>query len=56
MSQVQSIASSTDFQTIFKPALDAYKNQTKKDVTSHTLATQPHSCDSSSTIQAVLQA
>ena len=55
MSQVPSIASSTDFETIFKPALVAYKNQTKKDIASHPLATQLQSCDSSSAILSVLR-
>ena len=57
MSQVPSTAtSSTDFEAIFKAALDAYKNQTKEDVASHPLAIQLQSCDSSSAILSVLRA
>ncbi|KAH9037500.1 hypothetical protein EDB85DRAFT_608746 [Lactarius pseudohatsudake] len=57
MSQVLSTAtSSTDFGTIFGAALEAYKKQTKKDVTSHPLATQLQSCDSPSAILAILRA
>ncbi|KAH9055848.1 hypothetical protein EDB83DRAFT_2552630, partial [Lactarius deliciosus] len=57
MSQVLSTAtSSTDFGIIFGAALEAYKKQTKKDVTSHPLATQLQSCDSPSSILAILRA
>ncbi|KAH9056421.1 hypothetical protein EDB87DRAFT_1824211 [Lactarius vividus] len=57
MSQVPSTAtSSTDFATIFTTALEAYKQQTKKDITSHPLAAELQSCDTSSAILAVLQA
>ncbi|KAH9022195.1 hypothetical protein EDB85DRAFT_379005 [Lactarius pseudohatsudake] len=57
MSQVLFTAtSSTDFGTIFGAALEAYKKQTKKDVTSHPLATQLQSCDSPSSILAILRA
>ncbi|KAI9433096.1 hypothetical protein BJY52DRAFT_1218810 [Lactarius psammicola] len=57
MSQVPSTStSSTDFQTIFRAALEAYKQQTKKDIASHPLAVQLQSCDSPSAILTVLQA
>ena len=49
-------STSTDFEAIFRAALDAYKSQTKKDIASHPLATQLQSCDSSSAILSVLQA
>ncbi|KAH9178015.1 hypothetical protein EDB89DRAFT_1298231 [Lactarius sanguifluus] len=59
MSQVQvpSIStSSTDFQTIFTTALEAYKQQTRTDISSHPLAAQLQSCDSPTAILAVLRA
>ncbi|KAH9015487.1 hypothetical protein EDB85DRAFT_2156658 [Lactarius pseudohatsudake] len=57
MSQIPSTAtSSTNFDTIFAAALEAYKNQTKKDITSHPLATQLTSCDSLSAILSILRA
>ena len=56
MSQVPpTITASPNFETIFTAALEAYKKRTKKDITSHPLATQFQSCDSSSAILAVLQ-
>lgn len=57
MSQVPSTAtSSTDFETIFRAALDVYKDQTKKDIVSHPLANQLRSCNSPSAILSVLRA
>ena len=57
MSQVSSVAtSSTNFESIFTAALEAYKKQTKKDITFHPLAAKLQSCDSPSAILAVLQA
>lgn len=57
MSQSPAVAtSSANFETIFTAALEAYKEQTKKDITSHPLATQLQSCESPSAILAVLQA
>ena len=47
--------SSTSFETIFTAALEDYKMQTKKDITSHPLAAQLQSCESSSAILAVLR-
>lgn len=58
MSQVpeSTAISSTNFRTIFTAALEEYKKQTKKDITSHSLAAQLKSCESPSTILAVLRA
>src|SRR6266404_1011181 len=57
MSQVSSTAtSSTNFETIFRSALTAYKKQTKQDITSHPLLAQLQSCDSPSAILVVLRA
>lgn len=56
MSQSPSTTSSSDFETIFTTALGAYKKKTKKDITSHPLATELQSCDSSSAILTVLRA
>jgi hypothetical protein len=56
MSQVPPAATtSTNFETIFTAALQAYKKKTKKDIASHPLATQLQSCDSSSSVLAVLR-
>ena len=57
MSPFPSVAtSSANFEAIFAAALEAYKKQTKKDITSHPLATQLQSCESPSDILAVLHA
>ena len=57
MSKVPStVTSSTDFETIFRAALEAYKDQTKEDIGCHPLATQLQSCDSSGAILAVPRA
>ncbi|KAI9432791.1 hypothetical protein H4582DRAFT_1092223 [Lactarius indigo] len=48
--------SSTNFETIFGAALEAYNNQTKKDIASHPLAIQLQSCDSPTAILAILRA
>ena len=57
MSQIPSTAtSSTNFETIFTAALEAYNKKTKKDIASHPLAEQLQSCDSSDAILAVLRA
>ena len=57
MSQVPSSStSSTNFETIFAAALKAYSEQTEQDIGSHPLAAQLQSCDSPSTILAILQA
>ena len=56
MSQVPPTTSTvTNFESILTAALEAYKKRTKKDITSHPLATQLQSCDSPSAIIAVLQ-
>lgn len=56
MDQVPSATSSTDFEAIFRAALEAYKHQTKKDIATHPLAIQLQSCNSPSAILAVLRA
>ncbi|KAI9432771.1 hypothetical protein H4582DRAFT_2061583 [Lactarius indigo] len=58
MSQVPSTAtatSSTNFGKIFGAALEAYNNQTKKDIASHPLATQLQPCDSPSAVLTILR-
>ncbi|KAH9060260.1 hypothetical protein EDB87DRAFT_623194 [Lactarius vividus] len=56
MSQTTSTAAaSSRFQLIFNAALKSYQKQTKKDLTTHPLASQLQSCDSTSAIFAVLQ-
>ena len=56
MSQAPSTSTySTNFDTIFSAALEAYKKKTKKDIASHPLAIQLKSCDSSSAILAILR-
>jgi hypothetical protein len=56
MSQVPSTSiSSTNFDTLFTAALEAYKKQTKKDIASHPLATELQSCDTSSAVIAILR-
>jgi len=50
------VAASSRFQAIFDGALKSYQNQTKNDLLAHQLASPLHSCDSTSTILAVLQA
>ena len=47
--------SSSNFEDVFSDALKAYKKQTKKDISSHPLATQIKSCDTSSAIIAMLR-
>ena len=46
--------SSSNFQLIFSYALETYQKQTKKDLLVHPLAAQLQSCDSPSTILALL--
>ncbi|KAH9973635.1 hypothetical protein BJV74DRAFT_889043 [Russula compacta] len=46
--------SSSNFQLIFSHALETYEKQTKKDLLAHPLAAQLQSCDSPSTILALL--
>ena len=56
MSQTASTSTaSSRFQTIFDEALKLYQKQTKKDLTTHPLASQLQSCDSTSAIITVLQ-
>jgi hypothetical protein len=56
MSQTASTStSSSRFQAIFNDALKLYQKQTKKDLTTHPLASQLQSCNSTTAIIAVLQ-
>ena len=48
-------ASSSNFQLIFNDALKAYEKQTKKDLLAHPLAAELQSCNSPTSILAVLQ-
>jgi len=48
-------ASSSNFQLIFNNALKAYEKQTKKDLLAHPLAAELQSCNSPTSILAVLQ-
>ena len=50
-----SSSSSSNFQLVINDALKTYKRRTKKDLRDHPLATQLQTCDSPSTILAVLQ-
>ena len=55
MSKVPS-TSSTNFQTIIAAALEEYRRKTKKDIASHPLAAELKSCESTSSILAILRA
>ena len=56
MSQMASTSTaSSRFQVIFNDALKLYQKQTKKDLTTHPLASQLQSCNSTTAIIAVLQ-
>jgi O-acetylhomoserine/O-acetylserine sulfhydrylase-like pyridoxal-dependent enzyme len=56
MSQTTSTSTaSLRFQVIFNDALKSYQKQTKKDLTTHPLASQLQSCKSTTAILAVLQ-
>ncbi len=58
MSQAQvphTATASTNFDTIFRVALEAYKKQTKEDITSHPLAAQLKTCDTPRAILDVLR-
>ena len=56
MSQTHSNASSSsDFQSIFNAALDAYERKTESNLLSHPLATQLQSCDSPTAILSAFQ-
>ena len=48
-------SSSSNFQLIINNALDTYKKRTKNDLRAHPLVTELQSCNSPSTILAVLQ-
>jgi hypothetical protein len=47
--------SCSNLDSIFNSALQAYKNKTGKDITSHPLATELQSCDSPDAILAILR-
>ncbi|KAH9169267.1 hypothetical protein EDB89DRAFT_2198624 [Lactarius sanguifluus] len=49
-------ASSSNFESIFRTAVQAYKKRTGRDITSHPLASWLKTCDSPDAILAVLQA
>ncbi len=51
-----SSSSSSNFQSIFRVAIDAYKKQTGQDITSLPLASWLNTCDSPDAIRAVLRA
>ena len=55
MSQV-SLSVTSSIETLFAAALKEYKNQTKRDIASHSLVAQLQSCNSSSAILAILRA
>ena len=55
MSQVPS-TSSANFSTIIAAALEEYKRKTKKDITSHPLAAELNSCQSTDAILVILRA
>jgi hypothetical protein len=55
ISYVSSMASSSNFQSIFNASLQAYDNKTKNNLLDHPLATQIQSCDSPNAVLAVLQ-
>ena len=57
MSQIPSNASSSssNFQSVFDAALDAYEKKTKTKLLTHPLAAQLQSCDSPTAILSVLQ-
>ncbi|KAN0139385.1 hypothetical protein V8E53_002886 [Lactarius tabidus] len=48
-------AASSHFQNIFQAALKSYQKQTKEDLLAHPLASQLQSCDSTTSILAILQ-
>jgi hypothetical protein len=54
-SRVTTTPPSSNFQSIFNAALKTYEKQTKRDLLSHPLASQLQTCDSLSSILAVLQ-
>ena len=50
-----SSSSTSSFQAIFQVAMKSYQKQTKKDLLTHPLASQLHSCKSTAAIIAILQ-
>jgi hypothetical protein len=56
MSQIHpNASSSSNFQSVFNAALDAYEKKTKSKLLTHPLAVQLQSCDSPTAILSVLQ-
>jgi hypothetical protein len=56
MSQISpNTSSSSNFQSVFNAALDAYEKKTKTKLLTHPLASQLQSCDSPTAILSVLQ-
>ncbi|KAF8263087.1 hypothetical protein EI94DRAFT_1741814 [Lactarius quietus] len=55
MSQASTSTASSRFQAIFDAAMKSYQKQTKTDLSTHPLASQLKSCDSTNAIFAVLQ-
>ena len=55
MSQAHPIASSSNFQSVFNAALEAYEKKTKYKLLSHPLAAQLQSCDDHIAVLSVLQ-
>jgi hypothetical protein len=48
-------ASSSNYQTIFDNAIEAYKKKTKKDLRSHPLLSKLQTCDSPDTVLSILR-
>lgn len=48
-------SSSTNFQSVFNAALDAYENKTKNKLLTHPLAAKLQPCDSAAAVLSVLQ-
>ena len=56
MSQISpNTSSSSNFQSVFNAALDAYEKKTKTKLLTHPLASQLQSCDSPTAVLSVLQ-
>ena len=55
LASISSITFETTFSAALNKALKEYKNQTKKDISSHPLSAQLQSCDSPSAILSVLR-
>ena len=53
---MSAVTSSTNFEGVIAAALEEYKKKTKKDIASHPLAAELKSCESTSSILAILRA